>query len=64
MKKFHPFFGIGTFGIIVIACLHLLLSLVLAITSSHTIFFALYPIFLTFLILGFVITIKGQKTPG
>ncbi|QOW09551.1 hypothetical protein Q73A0000_03800 [Kaistella flava (ex Peng et al. 2021)] len=62
MKKFHPFFAIGTVGIIVIAGLHLFLSLVLSITSVHTPFFTLYSIFLTFLILGVIFTIKDQKT--
>ncbi len=62
MKKFHPFFTIGTVGMIVIACLHMFLALGLSLSSIHTTFFVLYPVFLTFLILGVVFTVKNQKT--
>jgi len=62
MKNFHPFFTIGTVGMIVIACLHLFLAVGLSLTSMHTTFFVLYPIFLTFLILGVALTVKDKKT--
>lgn len=62
MKKFHPFFTIGTVGMIVTACLHMFLALGLSLTSIHAVFFTLYPVFLTFLILGVVLTVKKQKT--
>ncbi len=62
MKKFHPFFTIGTVGIIVTACLHMFLALSLSLISIHSAFFTLYPVFLTFLILGVVLTVKKQKT--
>ncbi|EIJ39014.1 hypothetical protein JoomaDRAFT_2016 [Galbibacter orientalis DSM 19592] len=62
MKNFHPFFTIGTLGMIVIACLHMFLAVGLSLTSMHTTFFVLYPIFLTFLILGVVLTVKDKKT--
>ena len=62
MKNFHPFFTIGTVGIIVIACLHMFLALGLSLTSIHTTFFVLYPIFFTFLILGIALTVKDKKT--
>ncbi len=62
MKNFHPFFTIGTVGIILIACLHMFLSLGLSLTSIHTTFFIMYSVFLTFLILGVVLTVKNQKT--
>ncbi|MFV0151226.1 hypothetical protein NZD85_06660 [Empedobacter stercoris] len=62
MKKFHPFFTIGTVGMIVTACLHMFLALGLSLTSIHSVFFTLYPVFLTFLILGVVFTVKHQKT--
>lgn len=61
MKKFHSFFAIGTVGMILMACLHMFLSLGLSLTSVHTVFFALYPVFFTFLILGVVLTIKNQS---
>lgn len=62
MKNFHPFFTIGTVGMIVIACLHIFLALGLSLTSIHTTFFVLYPVFLTFLILGVALTVKDKKT--
>lgn len=62
MKKFHPFFAIGTVGMIVIACLHMFLSLGLSLTSIHTTFFVIYPTFLIFLILGVILTIRKQKS--
>lgn len=62
MKKFHPFFTIGTVGIIVTACLHMFLALGLSLISIHSVFFILYPVFLTFLILGVILTVKKQKS--
>lgn len=62
MKKFHPFFTLGTGGVIVTAYLHIFLALGLSLTSIHAVFFTLYPIFLTFLILGVVLTVKKQKS--
>lgn len=62
MRKFHPFFSIGTVGIIITACLHMFLALNLSLTSVHSTFFTLYPVFLTFSILGVVLTVKNQKT--
>lgn len=61
MKKFHPFFTIGTIGIIVIASLHMLLALAFRLTSVHTAFFTLYPVFIAFLIIGIALTVKRQK---
>ncbi|MEO6681198.1 MAG: hypothetical protein ABIN48_00090 [Ginsengibacter sp.] len=60
MKNFHPFFTIGTVGMIVLACLHIFMALALSMTS-HATFFVMYSIFLTFLILGVGLTIKKQK---
>lgn len=61
MKKFNPFFTIGTVGMIVIACLHMFLSLGLSLTSVHSTFLVIYPVFLAFLILGVAFTVKKQK---
>ncbi len=60
MRKFHPFFSIGTVGMIVIACVHLFLALGLSLISIHAVFFTLYPVFLTFLTLGVILTVKKQ----
>jgi hypothetical protein len=61
MTKFHPFFSIGTAGMILTAILHMFLSVGLTLTSVHATFFAMYPVFFTFLILGVVFTVKKQK---
>ena len=61
MKKFHPFFTIGTLGMIVIALLHIFLALALEIYSANNAFFSIYPVFLTFIILGVAFTINDEK---
>ena len=61
MKKFHPFFIIGTTGIIVTAVLHMILALGFSLTSVHTAFFVLYPTSFAFLAIGLGLTIKEQK---
>ncbi len=61
MKKFHPFFTIGTLGTVVISLLHIFLALGLSLTSVHSSFFVLYPIFFAFLMIGFGLTLKKQK---
>ena len=61
MKKFHPFFRIGTLGMIVVASLHILLALGFSLTSVHTSFFVLYQVFLSFLMIGFALTVKKKK---
>jgi len=61
MKKFHPFFTIGTVGMIVISILHIFLALGLSLTSVHSIFFVIYPVFIAFLLIGFGLTLKKQK---
>lgn len=61
MKKFHPFFTIGTVGTIVISLLHIFLALGLSLTSVHSSFFVIYPIFIAFLMIGFGLTLKKQK---
>ncbi len=61
MKKFHPFFTIGTVGTIVISSLHIFLAMGLSLTSVHSSFFVIYPIFIAFLIIGFGLTLKKQK---
>jgi len=54
MKKLHPFYSIGTIGMILTACLHMFLALGLSLTNVHTAFFMIYPMFLAFLIIGVV----------
>lgn len=62
MKNFHPFFIIGTVGMIVTSVLHIFLSLALSITEAHSTFFVIYPTFLAFLIIGLGMTLKKQTT--
>lgn len=61
MKKFHPFFIIGTVGMIVTSLLHIFLALGLSVSSAHSSFFAIYPTFIAFLAIGFGLTLKKQK---
>ncbi|MDD2490404.1 MAG: hypothetical protein PHY26_04060 [Bacilli bacterium] len=61
MKKFHPFFTIGTFGIIITAILHIVLALGLSVVTNHTAFFVIYPSFIAFMIIGIALTMKNQK---
>lgn len=46
---------------IVTAVLHMFMALVLSITSAHSSFFTLYPMFLAFLLVGVALTVKQQK---
>lgn len=61
MKKFHPFFIIGTLGMIVTSVLHMCLALGLSASSAHTSFYVIYPVFIAFLAIGFGLTLKKQK---
>ena len=61
MNRFHPFFSIGTVGIIVVSLLHIWLALGLSITAAHSIFLVLYPMFIAFLAIGFALTLKEQN---
>lgn len=61
MKKFHPFFVIGTVGMIVTASLHMFLALGLSVLSAHASFLVIYPIFVGFLAVGFGLTLKKQR---
>ena len=62
MKKFHPFFTIGTVGMIVTALLHIFLALGLSVTTANTSFFVIYPMFLAMLFIGFGLTLKQIKS--
>lgn len=61
MRKFHPFFIIGTLGMIVTATLHIFLALGLSVSSAHSAFYIIYPTFIAFLAIGFGLTLKKQK---
>lgn len=61
MKKFHPFFSIGTIGMVVPACLHIFLAWGLSLTSVHMSFMVLYTLFSGFLMMGVALTLKAQK---
>ena len=63
MKKFHPFFIIGTVGMIVTSILHMLLALGLSVHSAHSTFYVIYPTFIAFLAIGFGLTFKKLKEP-
>lgn len=57
----HPFFTIGTAGMIITAILHMFLSLGLSFSSADKAFIMIYPTFLTFLIIGVGLTVRKQK---
>jgi len=59
MRKFHPFFAIGTVEMISVTCLHMFLVLGLSLNSIHTSIFIIYSGFLTFLILWVVSIVKN-----
>lgn len=61
MKNLHPFFVIGTVGMIVTSLLHMFLALVLSVSSANSAFFVIYPTFSAFLAIGFGLTLKSQK---
>lgn len=61
MKTFHPFYFIGSIGIIITALLHIAFALVLSIVSNHSVYFAMYPTFIAIMVLGIGLTIKKQK---
>jgi len=61
MKKINAFFIIGSVGMIVNALLHMLLAAILPQASLHLTFFVLYPVFLSFMALGFGQMLKMEK---
>ena len=61
MKKLNSFYVIGSVGVIVIASLHMLMAFILSDTSVHSSFFVLYPVFITFLVIGTGQMIKNKK---
>ncbi len=60
MKKFHPFYYIGTVGMIVSATWHMILTMVLSLSSVHQSFYVIYPTFLAFTIMGVALTIRDK----
>ena len=61
MKNFHPFFIIGTVGMMITSTLHIFLALVLSISTAHSSFYGNYSLFIAFLAIGFGLTLKKQK---
>ena len=61
MKILHPFYIIGTVGIIVTAIMHIIFAFALSIASNHSTFFVLYSVFTSFMIVGIAITIKKKE---
>lgn len=64
MKKLHPFFIIGTMGMIVTSVMHIFLVLGLSVSSASASFFAIYPVFIAFLVIGSGLTFKIQRGSG
>jgi len=61
MKNCHPFFVLGTAGMLVTAILHIFLALGLSVSSAHSTFYVIYPIFIAFLTIGFGLTLQKHK---
>ncbi len=61
MRKFHPFYVIGSVGTVVVALLHLFFALGLGLSSMHSLFFVLYSTFISFIVLGVVLSVKNRK---
>jgi hypothetical protein len=61
MKNLHPFLITGAVGVILIAILHIFMTWGLSLTSTHSTFYILYAVFITFFIMGFALTFKNQK---
>jgi hypothetical protein len=61
MKHFHPFYVIGTIGMIVSGIFHLVLTLGLSLPAVHTTFYVLYSTFFAFLLLGIRFSLQPQK---
>lgn len=60
MKKIHPFFTLGTVGMLVTSLMHILLALGFSITSAHSSFFMIYSTFLAFLVIGVGLSVKNN----
>lgn len=61
MKGAHPFFVIGTVGMIITSVMHMLFSLVISGSFSHQSFYVIYPVFCAFLISGTALMVKKQR---
>jgi hypothetical protein len=53
---------IGTIGIITTAILHIILTLLISAKVTTLVFFIVYPIFIGFLLAGFIKVLKEQKS--
>jgi len=60
MQKFNTFFTIGTIGMIITAILHIVFALVLKISATAS-FISVYPVFASFLFIGFAQIIQANK---
>ena len=61
MKRFPPFFVIGSVGMVLTAVLHVALAFGLPDASVHGSFAALYPAFLAFMTIGTAQLFRKEK---
>lgn len=61
MKKINSWFTIGTVGIVITAVLHILMTLLISGNALQVTFLILYPVFITFLAIGFRKILKEQE---
>jgi hypothetical protein len=65
MKHLHAFYVIGSIGMLFTAVLHIFLAFILdnPEPAIHITFFILYPVFLTFITLGYARMLKMKPIP-
>lgn len=61
MKHINPFFVIGSIGMIITSVLHIFLAVVLSLPAVHSAFFAVYPGFFAFMVIGFGQLLRKQR---
>lgn len=61
MKKINSWFTIGTIGIIITAILHILMTLLIRGNVLQITFLVVYPVFITFLVIGFRKILKEHE---
>jgi len=61
MKNITAFYWIGTVGLVLTAFLHMVMTLFLFNAPHHGSWWGVYPVFITFLIIGTLQIYKDQK---
>ena len=62
MKQINPFFLTGTLGMLFTSLFHILMAALTSEEAASSNFWALYPFFAGFLIVGTVVMMKRKQT--